>query len=236
MMNQDERRGGEMIEEVTAGIWTVSTPLRVVGAEFGTRMTIVRVGENGLALFAPCPIGDALASEIDRLGKVDAIIAPNAFHHFYFADATKRYPDAARFLAEGVAEKLKDVPSGCRTLSAEADPLWKAELEQCVLLGAPMTNEVIFYHAGSRTLILTDLCFNFDPAPSGWTGLFLRLAGAHGKLAVSRLMRFGLKDREKVRGVIKRILEWDFERIIVTHGSIVQDDARRRFSAATAEL
>jgi hypothetical protein len=225
-----------MIEELAAGVWSVSAPLRVAGAEFGTRMTIVRIGDNGLALMAPCPIDDALATEINQLGRVDAIIAPNAFHHFYFADATERYPDAARFLAEGVAEKLKEVPSGSRTLSAEADPLWKAELEQCVLLGAPLTNEVIFYHPSTRTLILTDLCFNFDPAPAGWTGMFLRLAGAHGKLAVSRLMRIGLKDRDKVRGVIKRILEWDFERIVVTHGSIVQDDARRRFSEATADI
>jgi hypothetical protein len=199
-------------------------------------MTIVRVGGDGLVLISPCPIDNALAAEIDALGTVRAVIAPNAFHYLYFVDATERYPDATRFLAEGVAKKLGSVPSGAVTLSAEAAPLWKAELEQCVIEGAPLSNEVVFYHRASRTLILTDLCFNFVPAPSGWSGIFLRLFGVHGRLAVSRLMRFVLKDREKVRPVIKRILEWDFERIIVTHGAIVQRDGQRLFREATADL
>ena len=225
-----------MIEELVPGIWTVATPLKLAGVDFGTRMTIVRVGGDGLVLISPCPIDDALATEIDVLGTVRAVIAPNAFHYLYFVDAAERYPDAARFLAQGVAKKLGSTPTAAVTLSAEADPIWKADLEQCMIEGAPMSNEVIFYHGASRTLILTDLCFNFDPAPSGWPGIFLRLMGAHGRLAVSRLMRFVLKDRENVRPIIKRILEWDFERIIVTHGAIVEHDGQRLFREATANL
>lgn len=225
-----------MIEELVPGIWTVATPLKLAGVDFGTRMTIVRAGGDGLVLISPCPIDDALAAEIAVLGTVRAVIAPNAFHYLYFVGAAERYPDAARFLAEGVAKKLGSTPTAAVTLSAEADPIWKADLEQCMIEGAPMSNEVIFYHGASRTLILTDLCFNFDPAPSGWPGIFLRLVGAHGRLAVSRLMRFVLKDREKIRPIIKRILEWDFERIIVTHGAIVERDGQRLFREATADL
>jgi len=225
-----------MVEELAPGIWTVATPLKLAGAEFGTRMTIIRIGEDGLVLIAPCPIDDALAAELDLLGTVRALIAPNAFHHFYFLDAAKRYPEAARFLAQGVAEKLGEVPAGVVTLSTEPDVLWEAELEQCRMEGAPSSNEAIFYHRSSRTLILTDLCFNFTPAPTGWLGIFLRLAGAHGRLAVSRLMRFILKDREKVRSVIARILDWDFDRIIVAHGAIVERDGHRLFREATADL
>jgi hypothetical protein len=49
-------------------------------------------------------------------------------------------------------------------------------------------------------------------------------------------MRFLLKDREKVRPVIKRILDWDFDRVIVTHGAIVERDGHRLFRDATADL
>jgi len=225
-----------MLEELVPGIWTLATPLKLAGVDFGTRMTIVRVGGDGLVLISPCPIDDALAAEIDALGTVRAVIAPNAFHYLYFAAAAGRYPDAGRYLAEGVAKKLGSAPSGSVTLSGEADPLWSADLEQCMMEGSPMANEIIFYHPASRTLILTDLCFNFDPAPGGWTGIFLRLMGVHGRLATSRLMRFVLKDREKVRPIIKRILEWDFGRIIVTHGAIVHGDGHRLFGEATADL
>jgi len=225
-----------MVEEIGRGIWAVKSPLSLAGAQFGTRMTVVRIGGDGLALIAPCPIDDALAAELAGLGTVRALIAPNAFHHFYFADAARRYPEAARFLAEGVAEKLAKDGIDAQTLSTEPDDLWKADLEQCRVEGAPKVNEVVFYHGDSRTLVVTDLCFNFDPAPSGWTGFFLRLAGAHGRLAVSRLMRSLLKDRDKVRASVAKILEWDFENIVVTHGEIARGDGRRRLREATADL
>jgi hypothetical protein len=217
-------------------VWTVDVPLTIAGAELGTRMTVVRLGDGGLVLIAPCPIDEALAGELAGLGPVRALIAPNAFHHFYFVAAAKRYPEAACFVAEGVKEKLSEAPGRLQILSHEPEPLWKADLEQCRIEGAPLSNEVVFFHPTSKTLVLTDLCFNFDPAPSGWTGLFLRLAGAHGRLAVSRLMRFVLKDRSKVRASIARIQSWDFERIIVSHGALVTRDAKRRFARATVDV
>ena len=225
-----------MLDELASGVWTVSVPLKLAGAEFGTRMTVVRIGEKGLALFAPVEIDDALAAELSEVGDVRAIIAPNAFHHFYFLAAAGRYPDAECFLAEGVEKKLGVRPDGAKDLSPEPDPLWKNDLEQTVLVGAPLTNEVIFFHPRSKTLILTDLCFNFDPAPSGWTGFFLRLAGGHGRMAVSRLMRFGIKDKAGVRSTIARILEWDFENVIVTHGHNVVGAGRERFREATKDV
>ncbi len=225
-----------MIEELTAGIWTVTTPFKLAGADFGARMTIVRVGENGLLLISPCSIDDALAAELEALGTVRALVAPNAFHHLFIPDAAKRYPQAACFLADGVEKKIGADAAGASNLTATPDPIWKAELDQCLVEGAPAINEVVFYHAASRTLILTDLCFNFDPAPTGYSGFVVRLMGAHGRLTPSRLMRFLLKDRVKVRASVERILEWDFERIVVTHGSIIDRDGRRRFREATVDL
>lgn len=235
-----------MIEALGSGIWTASAPLKLAGAAFGTRMTIVRVGRGtqteqtrgseGLVLIAPIPIDDAMAAEIAKLGTVRAVIAPNAFHHFYLRAALERYPDAACYLAEGVEQKLGQRPAGARDLAPEPDPIWAGDLDQVVLEGAPLTNEVIFYHGESRTLILTDLCFNFDPAPSGWTGLFLRLAGAHGRLAVSRLMRLGIKDRAGVRATLARVLEWDFDRIVVTHGHNIKQGAKPLFVEATRDV
>jgi len=224
------------LEEFAAGIWTVSTPLKIAGSEFGTRMTIVRVGERGLVLIAPCPIDDALEAEIRSLGSVEAVIAPNCFHHFYLLDALKRFPEAAPFLAEGVEGKLAERPPNAKLLGEEPDSIWRADLEHCAIPGAPKVNEIVFYHRASRTLVLTDFCFNFNPPPSGWTGIFLRLAGAHGKLSVSRLMRSMLKDRTKLRSAVDRMLEWDFDRIIVTHGQNVSTNAKSLFREATADL
>lgn len=227
---------GTELEAFADGIWTVTTPLTLGGAQFGTRMTVIRTAEGGLLLIAPCPIDDDLAAKLRALGPVAAIIAPNCFHHFYFLDAMARFPDAVPFLAEGVAGKLGKPPAHARTLGAESDPIWKADVEQCAIPGSPKVNEIVFYHAASRTLVLTDLCFNFDPAPGGWTGFMLRIFGAHGKLAVSRLMRSMLKDRAALRTTLDRILGWDFDRLIVTHGQNLSGNAKQRFRDATSDL
>jgi hypothetical protein len=224
------------LEEFAPNIWTVQVPLSIAGAQFGTRMTLVRLDDGQIVLMAPCPIDDALEAQIRRLGPVAAVVAPNAFHYFSFMDALVRFPDATPFLAEGVAKKIGQTPPNARPLSAAPEPLWKQDLEQVAIPGSPKVNEVVFYHAASRTLILTDLCFNFDPPPKGWTGIFLRLAGAHGKLAVSRLMRSMLKDRSKLPRAIDQILAWDFDRLIVTHGQNIESGAKERFREATAGL
>ena len=243
-----------MLEEFAPGIWTLSAPLKLMGAEFGTRMTLVRVGGvggiaggegdagdtcdtgDGVILIAPCPIDDALEAEIRALGQIRALIAPNCFHHLSFLDATRRFPEAAAFLAEGVAKKLSQTLSAGTILGDEPDPIWKGDLEQCLIGGAPKVNEVAFFHAGSRTLILTDFCFNFNPAPKGRTGIFLRIGGVKGKLAVSRLMRSMLKDRRALRASLEKMLIWDFDRIVVSHGQNVQSGAKSLFRAATADL
>ena len=222
-----------MIDEIGPGLWAASAPLRLAGAAFGTRMTIVRIGRDGLALIAPIEIDDALANEIAELGEVRALIAPNAFHHFYFLAAAKRYPGAACFLAEGVEKKLGERPAGAKDLTNEADPLWQDELRQIVLEGVPLTNEVVFLHAASRTLIVTDICFNFEESRGAWTSFFLSLTAARKGMKVSRLMRASIKDKAALRASIDRILEWDFDNVIVTHGEIARGGGHERFRAAT---
>lgn len=229
------------LEAFGEGLWTVTAPLEIARAKFGTRMTVVRLGAGdqegaGVLLIAPCPIDDALAAEIEAIGPVRGILAPNCFHHFYLLDALARFPDATPWLAEGVAEKLSAVPEGSKSLGEKPESLWASELDQLRIEGAPRVNEVVFFHRASRTLILTDFCFHFDPPPTGWTGLVLKLAGVHGKLAVSRLMRSMLKDRSAARAAAARMLEWDFDRLIVTHGTNISSGAAALFREATADL
>lgn len=225
-----------MLDEVGPGLATVDAPFSLAGAQIGTRMTVVTLGDGGLALISPVPIDDRLAAALAARGPVRALIAPNAYHHLHLEAATARYPDAAVFLAAGLEAKLGRRPVGARDLGPEPDPLWGGVLEQVVVEGIPAMNEVVFFHPASRTLVLTDLCFHFDPAPGGWTGIFLRIAGAHGRLTASRLMRSLVRDRAKVAAALEQILAWDFDRLVVAHGHVLKRDAKMRFVAATEGL
>jgi hypothetical protein len=45
----------------------------------------------------------------------------------------------------------------------EPDPDWRGKIEQHLFRGAPVLNEVVFFHRATGTLIFTDLVFNVAP-------------------------------------------------------------------------
>ena len=49
-------------------------------------------------------------------------------------------------------------------------------------------------------------------------------------------MRLGIRDRRAARASVDKILQWDFDRIIVTHGDVLETGGHERFAAAFAFL
>ena len=91
---------------------------------------------------------------------------------------------------------------------------------------------MVFFHAASRTLLLTDLAFNFRHCEQLWMRLFMRINGAYGRFGPSRLMRSMIKDKGALRGSLDRILAWNFDRVIVTHGELLESGGREALRAA----
>jgi hypothetical protein len=92
--------------------------------------------------------------------------------------------------------------------------------------GSPRVNEIVFLHRATRTLLLTDLAFNVQHAASLAGRMFFRLAGVYGRFATSRLMRLMVRDRVAARMAAERILDWDFDRVIVAHGEVLERGGR----------
>ncbi len=57
------------------------------------------------------------------------------------------------------------------------------------------------------------------------------MLGAYKQLRPSLLEKFATQDKVKVQNSIQQILTWDFERIIMAHGSIIERDAKPLFKA-----
>jgi hypothetical protein len=70
-----------MLQPITDGIWSTTRPLRFLGLETGTRMTIVRLANGGLFVHSPVGLDPALRAEVDALGPVGAIVASSLFHN-----------------------------------------------------------------------------------------------------------------------------------------------------------
>jgi hypothetical protein len=224
-----------MLRRLHENLWTLDLPLRMPGGiQLGTRTTIVRLADGSLFLHCPGPIEEDDFQEIAKLGSVRHIVAANLFHHLYVKQAVDRYDGATLYAPPNFEQKLPDLDY--QTLTDDAPAAWKGELEQVAIAGAPSLNEIVFVHEASRSLLLTDLCFNMQHSDSRITRVTLRLMGAYRRFGPSRLARSFMKDKAAVRTGVERILELDFERIIVTHGDIVETGGRETLRAGFAEI
>ena len=217
---------------MTEGIWCAGGDLTMPGGmHFGLRMSVIRLKDGRLVLHSPIAIDDGLAEEIEELGTVAHIIAPNCFHYLHVNAAARRYPKARVYAAPGLKEKRPRLTIH-ETLGPAAPVHWSEEMDQLIIEGAPRMNEVVFFHRASKTLIVTDLVFNIHEAKGWVTGIVLRTARVYKRLGQSRLWRFFTKDRSAAGVKVAQMMTFDFQRVIMAHGRILEQDVKARMMGA----
>ena len=100
----------------------------------------------------------------------------------------------------------------------------------------PKVNEVVFLHSSSGSLIVADLVFNLGRDNSLLTNGYLFLASAYRKTTPSRLFKLLIKDKQAMKLSIEIMLLWDFDRLIMGHGDIVNNSAKDALRKAYAWL
>lgn len=229
-------------------IWTLEGRLegRWGVSSFPVRMTIVRSGSGGsgspLLLVSSFP-PDARVMELLRpLGQVRLVLAPNAAHCLWGAAMRKAYPGALLAGPPNAAARFPDQPWDA-LIKTPADFHWllvrqgfdAAELRAWTTCKAsPWLQEIPLLHRPSRTLILTDLAFNFKrdggetPLPGGPLGflmrsLYLPLAGGYRPCCVTKPfgLSFMLPDADAMCTVMQEIAGTDFDQVIMAHGDVV---------------
>jgi len=215
-------------------LWVATRPLPLIVGDIGTRMTVIRLADGSLFLHSPVKLDGETKSALDAIGPVRAVVAPSRVHHFYVGDYGAAYPQATLYAAPGLEKKRADVHFGA-VLDDEPPPAWAGQIDQHVFRGTPIMNEVVFFHAPTRTLLLTDLAFNVVRPMPGRARFFLRLVNARG-FGPHRIIRFGVRDRVAARASLERILQWDFDRITVTHGDVLESGGHEALRAAFAWL
>jgi len=149
-------------------------------------------------------------------------------HHLFVGDALARFPDARLHLVPGLAKKRPDLPAHAELSEAPIDDA----LTQLRLDGMPGLSEVALLHRPSRTLVLCDLFFHFVQSPSWLTRSYLKLSGAWGGLGQTLVQRSLVKDRAALRRSYERLLELDFDRLVVSHGQVLEAGAKEALRAA----
>ena len=223
------------MQQLHPDLWTVDAPLRFLGLEVGARMTVVRLPDARLLLHSPITKTSELVRSVEALGAVACIVAPNKLHHLYVAEWQRAFPDASLYVAPGLETKRKDLAID-GILGDAPEPGWADVLDQVRLAGIPFTNEVVFFHRPSATLILSDLAFNFGEHSPPFTRLVARLGGTLGRVSPTALERLLVRDRAAFRRCLDRILAWPFERIVVAHGDVAETGGREELREGYAWL
>jgi hypothetical protein len=219
------------LEALAPDLWVATRPLPMWIGDIGCRMTVIRLGDGGLWLHSPVPLDPATRGALDAQGPVRWIVGPSKVHHFYLGDYARAYPEAQLCGAPGLEAKRRDLRFA-RLLDAGAAPPWGEEIRMLLLRGAPAMNELVFLHPASRTLVLTDLAFNV-PLDGGRARWFHRLVGARG-FCPHRIIRLAIRDRAAASESLRAIRGWDFERVIVSHGDVLERGGKAAFETAFA--
>ena len=228
----------DTLKRVADDIWVVDGPLIRFGLPFlkmpfPTRMTIIRIGGD-LFIHSPTQLVPGLQREIEGLGQVRWLVAPNRIHYWWVSQWHASYPDAAVYLAPRVREQAGsriDFPS--LPLNRSAGYPWDEQIATLPVAGRYMT-EVVFFHRPTRTLVLTDLIENFEPAKLTrlqsvlvWCGGIL---DPHGSMPRDMRLTY---PRSVLRDAVETMIAWNPQRIILAHGRWYRDagvdELRRAF-------
>lgn len=193
-------------------------------------MTVLRLDDGQLILHSPVPIAPELRKELDALGPVGFIVVPQA-HGRFAGQISRSYPSAQLLAAPSASWRRKPL-SFHASLADQRPALWAGQVESLLVLGFRL-QEVVLFHRSSRTLLLTDLCFNIRRSSSTVARLFFRANGMWQRFGPSRIIRqLGVSDRAAFRRSLERVQQWDFERIIPGHGDVIEQGGPAALSAA----
>lgn len=186
---------------------------------------------TGKVLLSPHP--SLSVDELRSMGQVSDIVAPNLFHHLGIQNAVAAHPQAKLWGVAGLDAKRKDIHWGA-FLSADT---WSHQqaLAAVPLGGMPSVNECVFVHRASKTLFVTDLCFNMLDSPGLGARLIYHLFGTYQRFACSKLLAKKVTDKRAFEQSLATLFAHDFDRVVVCHGSVVHTNARTVLQTALRE-
>jgi len=209
-------------------IWIADGPeVSVVGFHYPTRMAVMRLSDGSLFVWSPVRLSESLRAELNAVGRVRHIVAPNALHHLFLPEWKRAYPAARLHAPPGLRTKRRDIAFDA-DLGSAPGPDWANEIDQVVVLGNLITTEVVFFHARSGTVLFTDLIQQIPiDLLSGWRATVAKLDLMTGsEPSVPRKFRIAFVNRRAAREALRGILAWPSEKVLMAHGTPVEKDAR----------
>nr|WP_210162400.1 DUF4336 domain-containing protein [Maritalea myrionectae] len=218
------------LEEFAEDIWITDGPeiVAAAGFHYPTRAAVIRLADQSLFVWSPIELDQALRDAVNELGEVKYLIAPNNLHHSFLAEWRHAYPLAKLYAAPGLVSKREDLKFD-GILGDTPNMEWVDQIDQVVADGNVLTNEVVFYHRKSRTVLFTDL---LQQMPKDWYRGWRRIVAmldlmTEDQPTVPRKFRLAFKDRKAARQAIDKIESWPSEKVLMAHGTPVHSNGQQ---------
>jgi hypothetical protein len=222
------------MRRVGEGLFSRESHVRFYGVRIQTRMAVVVLPGRRLLLYSPVWWSAELAAELAALGDPAFLVAPNKLHNQTLSAYLERHPHARLCAPPGLAERRPDLRVD---VALDGAAPWGGELETALTDGNAFFREALLFHRPSRTLLVGDLVENFDAGTaSRWGRALARLFGVGPRPVASPEHRLYTEDADAAAAAFARAEAWDFERIWLCHGRIVEADAKRIFRRVTGEV
>eukprot|EP00639_Heterosigma_akashiwo_P030637 CAMPEP_0194672968 /NCGR_PEP_ID=MMETSP0295-20121207/6785_1 /TAXON_ID=39354 /ORGANISM="Heterosigma akashiwo, Strain CCMP2393" /LENGTH=289 /DNA_ID=CAMNT_0039556827 /DNA_START=76 /DNA_END=944 /DNA_ORIENTATION=- len=231
--------GAVLREIVPDSVWVAERPfvwnsIDVGGADGGA---VLRLRDGGLWAHSPVALDAPLRAALADLGPVRHVVSPNYEHVKYAQNWIEAYPDAISYGCPGMKQQEPDIAFQ-KILSTGEDTIsWLDEIDCCwfdcehnPFTRKPFFNEVLFHHRESKTLLTTDLYWNY---PSGPDVPFGTKAWKFGmdEVYLPFYKNLMITDKGEFQKRVDNVLGWEFERIIPCHGSIVEQGSKKFFTS-----
>lgn len=222
--------------EFADGVFVEDSSVRFYGFRIQTRMAVVSLPGRRLLLYSPVSLSSSLREELGALGEVACVVSPNKIHNLTLAAYRDAYPEARFCAPPGLPERRPDLNFEV-VLTEEPEGAWQPELDHVLSQGNLFFSEALFFHRRSRTLLVGDFVENFDrDTASGPARAVARLFGVRARPMASPEFRFYTCDAEAAKRSFDRVRRWDFARIFLCHGRLIEVDAKAVFDDVCREL
>ncbi len=204
-------------------------PVRDFGVMFTTRMTVVKLSDGSLWVNSPVSVPFDTLKRITESGSVRYLVAATPRHVWRLEEWHTLFPEAQLWAPRTTPFTLKKGRLPFTGILGDEPPQgWANDLDQLAFKGNPLIEEVLFFHEKSRTVILDDL-IQINPIVKGkiLRNALFKLAGVafpHGGVALD--IRLSFTNRNLARRSLKKLLSWDFDKLIIAHGICIEKDAK----------
>lgn len=225
--------GAVLTPLVESVVWAAERPFIWNDIDVGGKMAVVKLTDGSLWVHSPVDLDEPLKTQLATLGEVKHIVSPNYEHVKWAAQWKEAYPEATLYGSPGMMQKKPAIPWDVEVGAGNRAPkAWLGEIEVAFfdcettpIVGGAFFNEVVFHHAPSGCLMVTDLFWNYpegDAVPPG-TRLW--------KLGMDRVYlpfygMFMVSSRDAFGEAADRVLGWDFHAVLPCHGSFFDEGAK----------